>query len=235
MVNSNNGWALDPMMAKVIAGQDYTMVRHGAVAIIFEYLGNEFDRRVEKIVTFNGYRSKTLNDQSGGIKTSNHRSATAVDINGYKHPYEAGRYQSNYNSGFSVAQKATIRLILADLQGTIKWGLDFPNGWRDAMHFEIQGGSTKIGMMALRISPVAIKPDIPIPIGALLRSNFLQKGFDVREIIEALYLKNCKRPASEEEILTQTNLFAMTGGNLAEIWRVIANSDEAKKVRAANG
>lgn len=163
MATSNNGWPKDPPLQTVTAGGKSTRLVIGAAGNLLEWFARQFHARVEPLVTFNGYRSSALNDASGGIKTSNHLSGTAIDLNGYRHPYEAtaspaNKYQ-NYKSGFTAAQTAEIRRILSEAQGAIRWGQDFAYGYRDAMHFEIRGGVQTVNNVLDSVS----RPNIPTP------------------------------------------------------------------------
>lgn len=159
---SNNGWPNDPALEEVgVPGVKDTGPAHaGVVADLFRLFIADFHATVERLVTINGFRSYALNKQSGGIETSNHRSGTAFDLNGYKHPYEPSAAKP-YNDGFTDEQTAQIRRLLAKYGGTIKWGMDFPRGYRDAMHFEIRGNAGAVEAVANRISGVGSVPTVP--------------------------------------------------------------------------
>lgn len=88
---------------------------------------------------------------------SNHRSGTALDINGHLHPYEATTPAGSYADGFSQAQRDTVRAIAdsaRDASGHSigRSGLDFARGKRDGMHLEIAPGVSdrQIAEAALR-------------------------------------------------------------------------------------
>lgn len=77
---------------------------------------------------------------------SNHRSGSAIDINGHLHPYEA-TVKGTYDDGFTQAQRDRVRAIAdsaRDAQGRSigRSGLDFNRGKRDGMHLEIAPGTT---------------------------------------------------------------------------------------------
>lgn len=80
------------------------------------------------------YRATT-----GGTSLSCHASGTAIDINAPRHPYGKG-------GTFTAAQVKEIRKILAELDGTVRWGGDFDNP--DEMHFEIRVGKARVAAMA---------------------------------------------------------------------------------------
>lgn len=76
---------------------------------------------------------------------SNHRSASAIDINGHLHPYEATTRAGSYSDGFTQEQRDAVRAIARsarDDEGRSigRSGLDFNRGKRDGMHLEIAPG-----------------------------------------------------------------------------------------------
>lgn len=158
---SNNGWSNDPpsLVELGVPGvADTGSVRAGVVAQLFDLFLDDFHRTVEPLRTINGFRSYALNKASGGIETSNHRSGTALDLNGYRHPYEPSAPKP-YNDGFTDAQTAQIRRLLAKYE-VIKWGMDFNRGYRDAMHFEIRGTAAQVAAVVARLTP---RPTPPPP------------------------------------------------------------------------
>lgn len=145
MAVSQNGYPVDVPTEVIRAGKDTADVRAGVIADIFRYLGEQYHRRVEPVTTFNGYRSAQGNANTGTpVSNSNHRSATAVDINGAKYPYEYAVRQRGgvYRDNFSAANAKEIREILAELGGLVRWGRDFRSPYRDPMHYEIAPGVT---------------------------------------------------------------------------------------------
>lgn len=92
---------------------------------------------------------------------SNHRSGTALDINGHLHPYEATTPAGQYADGFSPAQRDRVHAIAdsaRDASGHSigRSGLDFARGKRDGMHLEIAPGvtDTQIAQAALGLEEV---------------------------------------------------------------------------------
>ncbi|MCZ4151843.1 hypothetical protein BZG21_46535, partial [Escherichia coli] len=86
---------------------------------------------------------------------SEHSAGTAVDFNAPAHGL-------GLSGTFSGAQVRSIRRILADLDGAVRWGGDYA-GRKDEMHFELQGGVKKLASVAAKINggtitPVASKP-----------------------------------------------------------------------------
>lgn len=135
-----NGWEVIPsrpdsrLATIAIAGRS-AIVRAGDVATLLQYVALQFNARVEPILTFSGHRTYAENLGSGGYPTSNHMSGTAVDINGYKHPYKAPH-------GFTPGQVDEIDRICWETSGAVYWGGYFGNGLIDGMHFEIKNGKT---------------------------------------------------------------------------------------------
>lgn len=165
MTNSYNGWpgitsASDPRLTLIepVPGRKFR-VRAGDVATVFEHLIKRFHTEVEPI------DQGVLDDWSyayravrGGSKLSNHASATAVDLNATKHPFNT-KATANFSSG----QIAAIRRILADMNRdgeVIRW-LD----GHDPMHFEInyisRGGTVEnVAKLAARLRGSGV-PTVP--------------------------------------------------------------------------
>ncbi len=156
---SDNGWTLDPALWTSTVGADSCSVRAGDAGHLLDWFAQQFHDRVEPVVTYNGYRSTAFNKQIGGYARSNHVSATAIDINGARHPYEFHN-PKGWIDGFTAAQRKEIRKILAEADGVIKWGVDFAKGYRDAMHFEIIGNASQVSKVWGRLKP--LPPDAPI-------------------------------------------------------------------------
>lgn len=147
MARSQNGWAIDASGAlqdrTPIEGVDFPNgVLAGDVAVVFRYLIGRLHREVERIIPGAcwGWFVKTI---EGSTTPSNHGSGTAVDFNATRHPMGA-------RNTFSRAQQATIREILADLDGVVRWGGDY-TGRPDDMHFEIVKGAAAVRAVASKI------------------------------------------------------------------------------------
>lgn len=67
---------------------------------------------------------------TNSVATSNHLNGTAMDLNWNTHPFRV------LNAGFSGAQIATIRELLAFYENTVWWGNDW-NTPKDAMHWNM--------------------------------------------------------------------------------------------------
>lgn len=141
-----NGWpeVSEQGVVRIVVGGDANgaTVLAGDAATAFRWLLEQFHTRVEPIIEVNGWRSAAFNKQVGGATRSNHISGTAVDVNGGRHPFEAHHPGKTYSSGFTAAQEREVRSILREAR-LFAWGLDFPVGRRDAMHFELAPGTSK--------------------------------------------------------------------------------------------
>ncbi len=142
MATSMNRWPVDPKTRKITVNGRTATVRKGPTAKLLRYHAHAWHRTVEPVTTFNGYRSAQLNATTGTPHdNSNHRSATATDINGYRYPYEY-THRSTYRNPMTPAQIAAVRAILRKIP-ELRWGADFNAPYRDPMHTEIRTGVTK--------------------------------------------------------------------------------------------
>ncbi len=154
-----NGWEIiasrpDPRLTSIsVAGLSAT-VRVGAIAAVLQYTAQQFHARVEAVTTFSGHRTSQENSSSGGYSTSNHMSGTAIDLNGYKHPYKKPH-------GFSAAQVGTIDQICAETRDVVYWGGYFGAGLMDGMHFEIRTGKIPEQITAAAAALGAALPAMP--------------------------------------------------------------------------
>lgn len=139
MPKSQNGFAVDPPLAVIKAAGHAATVRKGNVARLIRWLGILYDQQVEPIKTFNGYRSAAGNAATGTpVSESNHRSGTAIDINGTAYPYEY-THRAGWTNRMTAAKQAAVRKILKQAP-EIRWGADFTSPYRDPMHYEIAPG-----------------------------------------------------------------------------------------------
>lgn len=164
MTNSYNGWpgiesASDPRLTTIepVPGRKFR-VRAGAVAEVFDWLIRRFHAEVEPI------DEGVLDDWSyhyrkvvGGSSLSNHASATAVDLNATRHPF-----QTRATANFTASQIDAIRRILADAVVDGRPALRWLDG-HDPMHFEVnyvdRGGSPD----AVRVLADRLKGGTPAP------------------------------------------------------------------------
>ncbi|RHA44481.1 M15 family metallopeptidase [Cellulomonas rhizosphaerae] len=194
---TNNGYAriasrVSPSLTAIKVGGCSTKVRKGDAATLLRWVARQIHTGgIESASTVFGWRDPAVNASAGGIPTSNHLSGTAIDYNGGRHPYEATR-PHNWSSGWSASDQTAIRAILEATSGTVKWGLDYGPGFRDAMHFEVKASATAVSRAAARLTTGWVtvssdflngrsKPSTTAPI------KFLRtKGFRIR-FVEVAY------------------------------------------------
>jgi hypothetical protein len=148
---TQNGWPKDPRVVRIFAGGDITgaEVREGDVAVVAQAFLDRFHERVEPITEVNGFRTSAFNASiAGSIKSSNHVSGTAWDVNGGRHKNEAV-HPHQWSSGFTPAQVDAVRTLLAEFGGLLEWGMDFAKGKRDPMHVAVARGVTQEQIAAL--------------------------------------------------------------------------------------
>lgn len=118
----------------------------GDVQVVFDYLCERFNNEVERInkAWSWGWAPRPIR---GSVVTSNHASATAVDLNSPIHVL--GKWNT-----FSPKQQAKIRAILKDLvidgDTVVRWGGDYKNR-PDDMHFEIDAPAARVKKLADKI------------------------------------------------------------------------------------
>ena len=169
MSTTNNGWPIVGSAAVtrvyLADARDGVLVLRGDVERALSWLVREIDTRVEPVTVVNGWRSAADNARYGGASGSNHMSGTAIDVNGGQHPYEvhlpSSQRGTRYRSGWTAAQVAAIRTILARADGLFAWGLDYPSGYRDAMHFDITKGKTAHDV-ARFVATITTEDDMPL-------------------------------------------------------------------------
>lgn len=146
MLSSQNGWpVIDTSSSTLLRVFPWVTgrVRVGAAYDLLNYLCTQFDERVEPIdkVSSWGWSMRKIRL---GTSYSNHASGTAVDLNAPKHPL--GKVGT-----FSAEQVREIRLILDEMEGSVRWGGDY-RFRKDEMHFEVIKSSGQIYAIAQRLS-----------------------------------------------------------------------------------
>jgi len=115
----------------------------GPVATVLGYVADQFHQRVEPLVA--GWCwGWAWRDIRGSTGLSNHASGTAIDVNAPRHPLGSV-------GTFTTGQAASIRAILAEVGGTVRWGGDY-SGRRDEMHFEIVASAATVALVAGRLN-----------------------------------------------------------------------------------
>jgi hypothetical protein len=153
MVTSYNGWPASRSAASIDVDKDFTAagrkfpggVKRGPVSVIFRYLVEQFDSRVEAVDLYDpgdewGW---TYRENRNANNLSCHSSGTAIDLNATHHP-------NGRRNTFKPEQVAAIHQILAELSGVVRWGGDF-TGTPDEMHFEIVGTAAEVARVAGRL------------------------------------------------------------------------------------
>lgn len=187
MERSYNGWTASRNPADfggltklVIAGEEFAPgVRSGDVATIFQYFWAQFHERVEPLVKTDWHQADDWGYNYRTNKNANnlscHASGTATDGNATRHP-------NGKRGTFTKQQVAEIRKIIAELQGAVRWGGDFPTP--DEMHMEICVNEAKARAVANWVRGIATK-GAP----AISSSPFLEYGMrgpEVRRLQEIL-------------------------------------------------
>lgn len=191
MATSYNGWpaaknagAIDIDAEFTAAGRRFPGgVKRGPVSVVFRYLIEQFDRRVEEVDLYDpgdewGYYYKPSANSPNLI--SCHSSGTAVDINATRHP-------NGKRGTFTTGQVTAIRQILAELDDVVFWGGDFKTT-PDEMHFEIRADEQTVARVAGRLltdpapplPPPTEEDDMP-PAPAIVHVNGIRFVFVLAE------------------------------------------------------
>jgi len=147
---SQNGWPVDPpRSARTIPGTNVRLtVADGPAGDVLMHVLGQVQGRVEDISRNSdrgeaddwGYANRPVR---GSTATSNHASATAVDINATRHPL-------GKSGTFTPQQVDEIHRILGETDGVVRWGGDY-TGRKDEMHFEINGTQEQVARVAERL------------------------------------------------------------------------------------
>ncbi len=179
MAESYNGWTASKnpadfggLQALFVAGENFAPgVRAGDVHTVLSYVAQQMHDRVEPVIAEGWHGQDDWGfafrpNRNNPKALSCHASATAIDYNATRHP-------NGKANTFSARQVLEIRRILAELDGTVRWGGDF-GGTKDEMHFEINASAARVALVAARLrgTPVPLPmPDNPVkePVNGLLR------------------------------------------------------------------
>lgn len=205
---SFNGWPLlsgHPSTTFQAVNGKTVYVANRDVAILFDYIQFNWHRYITRLgpatanqrpgertgqIVIHSYRPGDPGNTGG---RSNHRSATAMDINGHLHHYEpqckdpdfwCGGSGLVYHPGMSTTVQNRLRSItyrVKDNSGrsVMTPGVDFVLGKRDAMHVEIANGvsSARVKQAAQRILPLSVRDWLPTPTDV---GNFqLKQGLEI--------------------------------------------------------
>lgn len=149
MATAQNGWAASANKLAIGVDSNFNVegvrfpggVKSGDVATVLGYVAEQFHRRVEPLV--DGWCwGHSYRDVRGGTSLSNHSAGCAIDVNAPSHPL--GRKNT-----FDSEQVTTIRQILAECLGVVRWGGTYTRP--DEMHFEIIGDHARVAAAAVAI------------------------------------------------------------------------------------
>jgi len=143
---SQNGWPVNPPRhSRLIPGTNTkVVVADGPAGDVLLSVLSQVAKRVEtpdggKLDDW-GYANRAVR---GSTDTSNHASATAVDLNAVRHPL-------GKRGTFTPQQVAEIHKILAEHGNVVRWGGDY-NGRVDEMHFEINANQAAVAKVAANL------------------------------------------------------------------------------------
>lgn len=154
---SQNGYVANnrSLIATLMAGGVQFPVRKGPCGELLMWAAERWHREVEPLVpgTCWGFAER---DIIGSNVISNHSSGTAIDINAPQHPLA-----TNPSGNFTAAQIETVRRIVADAKGALRWGGDY-TGRKDGMHLEINAPEDHVAAVLASVTggaPVAQDPN----------------------------------------------------------------------------
>lgn len=148
MAVSQNGWDLvtiGELDRTPIPGTSVVPVPgvlRGDVATILHWVGVQFNSRVEKLYNPGCWGWNSPTPIPGTNIYSNHCSGTAVDFNAPSFPWKL------YT--MTPAQRQACREIVAQTEGVVVWGGDFPT-FVDEMHFEIDATDAEVARIANKL------------------------------------------------------------------------------------
>ena len=148
-VFSYNGWEANPDRRAIntvnltVNGIHFPSgVRAGDVETVLGYVAQAFNDRVERLYA-PGCWGYAFRKNRNANNYSCHASATAIDVNAPSHP-------NGKANTFNFLQVQTIKQILSEVGGVVRWGGDF-SGKKDEMHFEIVASSRAVAKVAARL------------------------------------------------------------------------------------
>lgn len=153
---SGNGWsAADrlPLRPLVVNGIAFSpgIRDDDDVETVLRYVVEQYAARVEPLVSPGCWGFFYRPNRNDPTSLSNHSSGTAIDVNAPQHPN--GVPVSNT---FTLRQRGTIRDILAEVDGAVRWGGDYIHTV-DAMHFEINTDAAHLHTVAEKL-----RDDMPL-------------------------------------------------------------------------
>lgn len=141
------------IITRTVPGTDVKIpVRSGPAGDLLIWAAARWHREIEPLVpgTCWGWAYRPIR---GGGALSNHASGTAIDLNAPQHPLGTAP-----SANFTPAQIGTIRRLVADSKGCLRWGGDY-TGRKDGMHLEVIKSESDC-VAALR---AVTRPTLPPP------------------------------------------------------------------------
>lgn len=158
---SQNGWPvlasgdahLHTWVIPTRAGTVRITMRRGAAGLVLAHFVLWYAETIEsivgKVLDDWGFAARAIRGTSGATQasTSNHSSATAVDLNATQHPL--GLVGTGVFRRLRIVVLLHARL-LTTYAGLIRWGGDY-HGRKDEMHFELIGTPSQVNTLARRL------------------------------------------------------------------------------------
>lgn len=173
MPTSQNGFSapITPVSRDLPGGK--VPLRPGATGDLLAWVGRQFHARVEALV-WPGCWGYAYRDIRGATGLSNHASGTALDLNAPKHPLGTNPF-----ANFTPAQISTIRAIVSQTEGCVRWGGDY-TGRKDPMHFEIDASEARCAQILAKLTPAPMPPSEEEDMSVRLKASFDANGKPVK-------------------------------------------------------
>lgn len=163
MATSQNGWSASPSLkTRVIEPAKGVKIRvrdDDDVAYALNYVGEQWHKRVEplNVGVQDDWGFAYRENRNDPNSLSNHSSGTAVDYNAVQHPNGVATSRT-----FTAAEQKTIRSIIAEFDGALRWGGDYKNT-PDAMHVEVNVSKAKLAAAVKKHKAAHSDDDTPKP------------------------------------------------------------------------
>ena len=149
---SANGWATEAkandggtIWSRAVNGSNLSVdVRTGDVAAVLLYVVRRFHYEIDALRTGDVVGFRKLGSTSLSSPQSNQASGTAVSI-------RSGWYPEGISGGFFAPQLAVIRDILAECDGTVRWGGDDRRPYEALFYIDVPPGSEELSTIGSRI------------------------------------------------------------------------------------
>lgn len=179
-MTSQNGWPLidsSQLDNSPIPGANVKPVPgilKGDVAWLLRWVGSEFNKRVDPLITPGCWGWNALTPIPGSNIYSNHCSGTAIDLNAPHFPWTL--------KTMSTRQREECRKIVNQTEGVVAWGGDFTTK-TDEMHFEINGTSQDVARVVKKLKGGQMDPDWQHQVTRLSYALYLNRGLSTQEFV----------------------------------------------------